>query len=350
VKSGFQVKPESVVQVAQGGNLLVVTDPRNNVDNVKITDASGKVTELVNTNGDTFSLSGIAPGIYTLDIIVNQPNSNTRAAYETILVILQPGQAPQNPSQIIQKVKVVTDVSITFEDDDGDDGCSNKPGSAGLKFPQDKRTECEKEEYDECQENRKANGREWGGGRCDNMYELFWDDDCFGFENSRDCDNWFNDREKFCEDNPNHKKCIVPDPGCDEGYVFHNGECKPICGEVDLPEGELCLDDGDEITCDGPAVPRGNECVLPEDDPCGGLEHIPEDRDCDGKIDDEFLGGPPTGEEEPVEESDDSESGSEDEDEGNSEENRNDNEDESNDDGNDGDNGDSSDGEVFASD
>ena len=38
MKSGFQVKPESVVQVTQGGNLLVVTEPRNNVDNVKITD------------------------------------------------------------------------------------------------------------------------------------------------------------------------------------------------------------------------------------------------------------------------------------------------------------------------
>ena len=74
--------------------------------------------------------------------------------------------------------------------------CSNEPGSAGLKFPQNKRTECEKEEYDECQENRKVNGREWGGGRCDNMYELFWDDDCFGFENSRECNEWFNNGKK----------------------------------------------------------------------------------------------------------------------------------------------------------
>jgi hypothetical protein len=110
VKSGFQVKPESVVQVTQGGNLLVVTEPRNNVDNVKVTDGGGKITELVNTNGDTFSLSGIAPGAYTLDVIANIPNTDDRAAYETILVILSPGQQPLDPTQIIQKVKIVTDV------------------------------------------------------------------------------------------------------------------------------------------------------------------------------------------------------------------------------------------------
>jgi hypothetical protein len=77
VKSGFQVKPESVVQVTKDGNLLVVTEPRNNLDNVKITDGSGRITDLVNTNDDTFSLSGIAPGVYTLDVIANIPTLMT---------------------------------------------------------------------------------------------------------------------------------------------------------------------------------------------------------------------------------------------------------------------------------
>jgi hypothetical protein len=259
VKSGFQVKPESVVQVSQGGNLLVVTEPRNNVDSVKITDGSGRITKLVNTNGDTFSLSGIAPGVYTLDAIVNMPNSGTRAAYETILVILSPGQSPQDPTQIIQKVKIVTDVRVTFEDVNSDDGCSNKPGSAGLKFPQDKRTECEKIDYDECEKK----GFKTSGGFCDNIYELFWDDDCFGFENAKECNDYANDRDAFCVNNPNHKKCPKPIPPCDQ----------------DNPTGQLCRDDRDEITCDGREVPRGNECVDPciENPGSIGCPAIPED-------------------------------------------------------------------------
>jgi hypothetical protein len=72
MRSGFQVKPESIT-----GNIRwrspSVTEPRNNVDNVKIADGSGRITELVNTNGDTFSLSGIAAGVYTLDVIARPP-------------------------------------------------------------------------------------------------------------------------------------------------------------------------------------------------------------------------------------------------------------------------------------
>jgi hypothetical protein len=116
-----QVKPESVVQVTQGDSLRVVTEPSNSVDNVKIRDGSGWITGLVNTNGNIFSLSGITPGVYTLYVIVNLPNSDDRAAYETILVILKSGQSPVSPLQVIQKTKVVTDVRITFEGDDDDD-------------------------------------------------------------------------------------------------------------------------------------------------------------------------------------------------------------------------------------
>jgi hypothetical protein len=303
VKSSFQVKPESVVQVAQGGNLLVVTELRNNVDSVKITDGNGKSTELVNTNGDTFSLSDIAPGVYTLDVIVNQPNSDSRAAYETILVILRPGQAPVQPAEVINRVKVITEV--TFEEVEDDDECSNKPGSAGMPYPMDKRTECEKKFYDHC----KRIGFD-SSPKCENQYELFHDDDCFGFSNSKECDEWFNDgKEKFCEKYPNHKKCANTEPDCGEGYVFEDGKCKPICGEGQYEPGELCRDDGDEdeIRCpDGSIIipSTGEECPddnPPLDDPC--RLRVPEDKDCDGQIDPEFGGGPvPKLPEEPVEE------------------------------------------------
>jgi hypothetical protein len=268
VKSGFQVKPESVVQVTQDGNLLVVTEPRNNVDNVKITDGSGKTTELVNTNGDTHSLSGIAPGVYTLDVIVNQPNSNNRAAYETILVILQPGQAPQNPTQIIQKVKVVTDVSITFEDDDGKDRDRDRDPCKRWKS------------YgDVCQPIR--------NGQCEQGYvKLFGA--CFDTDAILD-----HETEEECQADPlcrEYRERYPSDPDCGEGFVFERNRCIPICGEGQYEPGELCRDDGDEdeVRCpDGSIIipSIGEECPPEEDDRdlsnpvcpprCGNNEDLP---------------------------------------------------------------------------
>jgi hypothetical protein len=62
------------------------------------------------------------------------------------------------------------------EEKENENKCSNKIGSAGLKYPQDKRTSCELEELNKCKEK---NNNEWGA-RCDNVYELFYDDDCLG--------------------------------------------------------------------------------------------------------------------------------------------------------------------------
>jgi hypothetical protein len=250
VKSGFQVKPENVVQVTQGGNLLVVTEPRNNVDNVKITDESGRITGLVNTNGDTFSLSGIAPGVYTLDVIVNQPNSNNRAAYETILVILQPGQAPQNPTQIIQKVKVVTDVRITFEDDDDDgrdrdrDPCKRwvRLGYGNICEPIPRGGQCE-------QGDVKLFGACFDG---DAVLDHETEEECQADPLCREY------RERYPSD---------PDPEL------------PICGEGGYEPGELCRDDGDEdeIRCaDGSIIipSTGEEC--PPEEPIYPLPCPPE--------------------------------------------------------------------------
>jgi hypothetical protein len=264
VKSGFQVKPESVVQVTQGGSLLVVTEPRNNVDNVKITDGGGKITELVNTNGDTFSLSGIAPGIYTLDVIANLPSSDDRAAYETILVILSPGQAPVQPIEVINKVKIITEV--TFEEVEDDNECSNEPGSAGLPFPQDKRTECELEEWNDCKDKReelRKVGKHWDS-RCDNLNERFIDNDCFGFNSQKECNDYFNDQYKFCQENPNHRECD-PEP-CDENT-------RP---------GELCRDEGDFDSCDRGYVDSGRGCepidceANPDHADCSSIKPNPE--------------------------------------------------------------------------
>jgi hypothetical protein len=129
--AGFTVKPESVVQIKQGENLNVYTVPPDRVDNVKVTDSTGVITKLVSLGNNAYSLLGFAPGVYVLDVIVDI--GDERAAYETILVILKQGQPPIQPIEVINKVKVVTDARVTFEDDD-DGECSNKEGSAGLKL------------------------------------------------------------------------------------------------------------------------------------------------------------------------------------------------------------------------
>jgi len=91
---------------------------------------------------------GFPAGAYVLDVIVDI--GDKRAAYETILVVLERGQEPIQPAQIIQQVSTKTDVKVIFRDDDNDgrdrdNGCSNKPGSAGLAFPFNKKSECQLE-------------------------------------------------------------------------------------------------------------------------------------------------------------------------------------------------------------
>ena len=95
------------------------------------------------------------------------------------------------------------------EEDDYNDKCSNKIGSAGMGFPYEKKTECEKQEWDECRDDR-DNGIKWDD-RCKEPNEGFFDD-CEGYANMEECDEaWYT---------------------------------PPIC-DLDTPPGELCRDEGD---------------------------------------------------------------------------------------------------------
>jgi hypothetical protein len=63
-----------------------------------------------------------------------------------------------------------------------EDKCSTKIGSAGMGFPREDRTECELEEWNDCKDLKEdlraaGDGKTWGT-RCDNVNELFMDDDC----------------------------------------------------------------------------------------------------------------------------------------------------------------------------
>jgi hypothetical protein len=61
--------------------------------------------------------------------------------------------------------------------------CSSKPGSGGLPFPSDKRTECEKIDYDNCKQVGFSSS-----DFCDNLHEQFHDELCSGFNSRKECD------------------------------------------------------------------------------------------------------------------------------------------------------------------
>jgi hypothetical protein len=57
------------------------------------------------------------------------------------------------------------------------------------------------------------------------------------------------------------EKCIPL--GCPEGFVRDvNGRCSPICDDIELPEGEVCYDEGDPTDPIDPPIctPDGPEC------------------------------------------------------------------------------------------
>jgi hypothetical protein len=103
----FVIKPQSVVQLNQGNNLVVATQPITQiVDSVKIQDQRGVIKELESLGNNVYSLAGIPVGNYILDVNVDL-GSNKKGAYETILVILVQGQQPIPPTQIINRFKTI---------------------------------------------------------------------------------------------------------------------------------------------------------------------------------------------------------------------------------------------------
>ena len=65
--------------------------------------------------------------------------------------------------------------------------CSSEPGSAGMGFPREERAECELEEWNNCKDLReRVGGTNWGE-KCDNIDELFMDDDCLEYDSLEEC-------------------------------------------------------------------------------------------------------------------------------------------------------------------
>jgi hypothetical protein len=104
--SGFAVSPEDVIQVKQGENLIVSTSPDLRTHQVTVRNIQGISIDLVLLSSNVWSLQGLLPGVYTLDIAVDMSSSGILGTYETMLVILEPNQQPLPPTNIISQITI----------------------------------------------------------------------------------------------------------------------------------------------------------------------------------------------------------------------------------------------------
>jgi hypothetical protein len=232
--STFKIEAPNVVQINQGKDLVVFTNPpQDQVQKVKIRNTQGQLTELERLTGlaNTYSLAGYPVGVYVLDVIV-QLSNNRQGAYETILVIIPANQQPQpiNFPLILQIIQTIIDTDIrviTDDDDNGDD--------------------------DEI---------------CDNGE----DDDGDGLVDSEDPD--------------------CPPDGCPEGQERVDGQCVPICEEGQERVDGQCV----PTPCPDGREPVDGVCPEPPE-PCPeGTTGTPPDCKpipCDPEVDPECLPPPP---------------------------------------------------------
>jgi hypothetical protein len=104
--SGFVVSPADVVQIKQDENLIVSTSPDLQTHQVTVTNMQGIPIDLVPLPSSVWSLQGLLPGVYTLDVVVVMSSSGILGTYETILVILEPNQQPLSPTTIISQITI----------------------------------------------------------------------------------------------------------------------------------------------------------------------------------------------------------------------------------------------------
>jgi len=234
--SGFAVSPEDVVQVKQGENIVVSTSADLKTHEVKVTNTQGQLVDLLPLSSNMWSLQGLTPGVYKLDVIADMSSSGIMGAFETVLVILGPGQQLLPPTQyitMIQSVSVKTD--IIFKEDSNE--CSNSPGSANMGFPYENVSECEVKGAEDCRKNK------IDSNYCEGLKERFRDD-CEGFKNKQECDEWWEKESKRVY--------------CMENYGM------PCCDEANTPSGDTCYDEGDPDDCEPGFIDKGFGCE-PED-------------------------------------------------------------------------------------
>jgi uncharacterized membrane protein YgcG len=115
--SNFAIEPEDVVQINKDRNLMVTlsTNDVNRIDRVKVVDADGVTTELTR-QGNVWSIQNLEVGTYLLNVIVDTEGGQRQAGYETILVVLKPGEKAESPNTVINKVNqwVIVKIKTVF--------------------------------------------------------------------------------------------------------------------------------------------------------------------------------------------------------------------------------------------
>jgi hypothetical protein len=94
------------VQVKQGENIIVSMSPDLQVHKITAKNVQGITVDLAPLPNNIWSLQGLLPGVYTLDVNVAMSSSGFLGTYETILAILEPNQQPLSPATIISQITI----------------------------------------------------------------------------------------------------------------------------------------------------------------------------------------------------------------------------------------------------
>jgi hypothetical protein len=221
--SDFVIDPEDVIQVKQGENLIVSTSEDLKRHQVSVRNIQGQQVNLVPLPTGIWSLQGLIPGIYTLDVIVDMSSSGISGTYETILVILGPNQQPLPPTTVINR--------ITIQPPKSPQPCpanSNLVNGTCVK-PSPGPGENDTEPIDCTMEIS------YGQGPCDEHYiPPNEDGQC-----------------------PDGHRFVDERTGCVPEYEF--GSPPPCTDET--PPNTICRDEADPNTCEEGFVDKGNGCV-----------------------------------------------------------------------------------------
>jgi hypothetical protein len=301
------------VQIKQGENLIVSTSANLKAHQVKVTNIQGEFLGLAPLQKNIWSLQGLTPGVYILDVIVDMSSSGIMGAYETALVILQPDQQPLPPAQYVNQITttVKTDVRIIFRNDTR----PPIPVPPGLKPP----SPCYFDPtLPECQpvDGKCPPGFGFNDndqcipiGKCPDGYGRLDDDEtgkCYKNSDIKTCpDGYITHKNEKC---PKPSPTPTPTPTdycvpylmspeqyaaeCTSGPGLVPRPTPPICTD-ETPEGQVCRNEGDLLS-DPDEVPPSEDNEGPPstgDDVGGNDEAGDDDKSEEGGGSDDNNGG-----------------------------------------------------------
>jgi hypothetical protein len=278
---GFSVELTNVISTPTNSELAIfTTDNALSINEAKVKTTTDSFIDLVKQSQNSFSLTGLTSGVYTIDIVTQK--GNARAAYEGILVL---GQEPTDP----QTRTIIEQQIIKEREDDDDNGGGNcdpsypDPGLCVPRYPPD--LDCGEVQYKNfrvlppdphdfdregdgigCESSTVSVGNIGQDGNetllpldpcLDNPTLPECPDPCIENPNAEGCLD-------PCEVNPDAEGCQEPIDPCDEDPSF------PGCQEEDTEDSS---DGGDEGDGDSSDEESGDE----NDEDAGGGDEGEED-------------------------------------------------------------------------